>query len=215
MTSTGPDDDRPHDPVSAVEAALRAAAPSTDAFAAARARFTARAVAANAQAVAYEDHESPLGPLRIAATSVGVVRVVLPTEDPDAALALLAARVSARIVRAPAPPVTAARRELDAYFAGDLHAFAVPLDWTLVSAFRLAVLHATARVPYGTTASYGQVAADAGNPRAVRAAGTALATNPLPVVVPCHRVVRSDGAPGRYLGGAAMKTRLLALEGAV
>lgn len=209
MTPSVPD---PED--DAVEAALRAAAPARDAFAAARDRFARRAVADGAHAVAYEDHDTPLGTLRIAATAAGVVRVVLPAEDPDEALARLAGHVSARIVRAPTPAVTDARRELDEYFAGDRRAFAVPLDWTLTRAFRRDVLRATARVPYGETASYARVAADAGSPRAVRAAGTALATNPLPIVVPCHRIVRSDGALGRYLGGIEMKGELLRLEGA-
>lgn len=202
-----PDDD-------ALERALRPAPTADDGFAAARARFAARAVQDGAHAVAYEDHETPLGTLRIAATAAGVVRVVLPAEDPDEALARLTDRVSPRIVRAASPVVRDARRELDEYFGGERRAFAVPLDWTLTRAFRRDVLRATARVPYGATASYAQVAADAGSPRAVRAAGSALATNPLPIVVPCHRVVRSDGALGRYLGGIEMKGELLRLEGA-
>lgn len=198
----------------ALAADLRCSVAADDAFAAARTRFARRAVEAGALAVAYEDHETPVGTLRIAATDAGVVRVVLPAEDPDEAVARLAARISARIVRAPAAVVTDARRELDEYFAGERRCFAVPLDWALTRDFRREVLRATARVPYGGTASYAQVAADAGSPRAVRAAGTALATNPLPIVVPCHRVVRSDGALGRYLGGVEMKSELLRIEGA-
>lgn len=217
--------DRPHEPdrplaldEDALASDLRAGPPvavdvsSRDAFAAARARFAARAAADGLVGLAYEDHESPLGPLRVAATPAGVVRVVLPAEDPDAVLGRLAGTVSARIVRTATPALTAARRELDEYFDGARSTFDVPLDWALTRAFRREVLRATAAIPYGATASYRQVATDAGSPNAVRAAGTALATNPLPILVPCHRVVQSDGGLGRYLGGVAMKERLLTLE---
>jgi methylated-DNA-[protein]-cysteine S-methyltransferase len=209
-TETTPEDD------AALEAGLRdgAARPRDDAFAAARGRFAARAAADGLVDVAYEDHETPIGPLRIAATRAGVVRVVLPAEDADEVLGRLADAVSARVLRVPTAAVSDARRELDEYFAGDRRAFEVPLDWRLSRAFRREVLRATAAIPYGRTASYREVATEAGSPNAVRAAGTALATNPLPILVPCHRVVQSGGGLGRYLGGPETKERLLALEGA-
>lgn len=208
-------DEQPHPTADALRTELRSGPPAAaDAFAAARARFAARATADGLVALAYEDHESPLGPLRIGATPAGIVRVVLPAEDPDEALGRLAETVSARILRTATPALTAARRELDEYFGGGRRAFDVPLDWALTRAFRREVLRATATIPYGATASYRRVATDAGSPNAVRAAGTALATNPLPILVPCHRVVRSDGGLGRYLGGVEMKARLLELEGA-
>lgn len=185
-----------------------------DAFIAARARFAARAAAEGLVDLGYADHETPVGTLRIVATPAGVVRVVLPAEDPDAVLGRLADAVSARILRTATPALSLACRELDEYFAGDRRAFDVPLDWSLSRAFRREVLRATAAIPYGATASYRDVATDAGSPSAVRAAGTALASNPLPILVPCHRVVRSDGGLGRYLGGPATKERLLTLEGA-
>lgn len=200
----------------ATEAALRAdRRPADTTWAAARARFAARAVADGLVTLAYEDHETPLGPLRIGATDAGIVRVVLPAEDADEVLGRLAETVSARILRTSTSHLTKARRELDEYFARDRERFDVPLDWRLSRAFRLDVLRATAAIPYGSTASYKGVATAAGSPSAVRAAGTALATNPLPVLVPCHRVVKSDGGLGRYLGGVAMKTELLALEGVI
>jgi len=165
--------------------------------------------------VACERHDSPLGPLVLGATSEGLVRVGLPGEDEEAVLDELARRVSPRILRAPRGALALARRELDEYFAGRRRAFDVPLDWRLSAGFRRAVLRAAARIPYGCTASYGEVAAAAGSPRAFRAAGTALATNPLPIVVPCHRVLPAGGALGSYRGGAEAKARLLGLEGAV
>lgn len=197
----------------ALGAALRGAPAGDDGFAAARARFAARAVAEGAVDLAFEDHETPIGPVRIGVTPVGVVRVVLPAEDPDEVLERLAGTLSARILRAPTPVLTAARHELDEYFAGTRRAFDVPLDWALSRAFRREVLLATARIPFGETSSYRGVATAAGSPNAVRAAGTALATNPIPIIVPCHRVLRSDGALGNYLGGVEMKGRLLELEG--
>ncbi len=123
--------------------------------------------------------------------------------------------MSARILRASTPAITLTRRELDEYFDRRRHRFDVPLDWTLANSFRLKVLEATARIPYGQTATYRQVAKAAGSPNAVRAAGSALATNPLPILVPCHRVLRSDGTIGQYLGGSAAKTQLLTIEQAI
>lgn len=180
-----------------------------------RARFTARALSDDLVDVAYQDHDTPLGTMRVSATNRGIVRMILPAENAAEVLEDLARKVSARILRASTPAITHTRQELDEYFAGRRRRFDVPLDWTLAKAFRFKVLEATARIPYGQTASYRQVAGAAGRPNAVRAAGSALATNPLPVLVPCHRVLRSDGTIGQYLGGAAAKTQLLTLEQAI
>lgn len=180
-----------------------------------RERFAARALAAGLVHVAYEDHDTPLGRMRVSATQTGIVRLMLPAENGERVLEDLARKVSARILRTSTPAITRTRRELDEYFAGRRRTFDVPLDWTLTQAFRRKVLAATAQIPYGQTSSYRRVATAAGSPNAVRAAGSALATNPLPILVPCHRVLRSDGAIGQYLGGQAAKTHLLTLERAV
>lgn len=190
------------------------ATPETD-FAAVHARLGARAREEGLLDIAIARHDAPDGPLLLAATEVGLVRVALAPEPEDVVLQRLAEAISPRIMRAPHPTLETARRELDAYFDGALTTFTVPLDRRLSRGFRRAVLDATAAIPYGTTASYAEVAAAAGSPRAVRAAGTALATNPLPIIVPCHRVLRSDGAVGDYLGGTPMKARVLAMEAAV
>ncbi len=165
--------------------------------------------------VAVERHDSPLGTVLIGATSEGLVRVGLPTEDEDALLAELADRVSPKLLLASRGALTEARRQLDEYFELRRHRFEVDLDWRLTKGFRRDVLRVTAEIPYGETASYTEVAAQAGRPAAVRAAGTALATNPLPIVVPCHRVLRSGGDIGSYRGGPAVKEQLLGLEGAL
>ncbi len=175
-------------------------------------------LAATAQAegildVAYRIVDSPVGPLLLAATDLGLVRVAYLREDHETVLQSLADRISPRILHAPARLDTTAR-ELDEYFTGTRRAFDVPLDWQLSAGFRATVLHRLPDIGYGHTASYGAVAALAGNPKAVRAVGTACATNPLPVVVPCHRVVRSDGSMGGYLGGVEAKRTLLTLEAA-
>jgi methylated-DNA-[protein]-cysteine S-methyltransferase len=163
--------------------------------------------------IAYRVVDSPVGPLLIAATEVGLLRVAYASEGHDAVLQRLADKVSPRILLAPDRLDTAAR-ELDEYFAGVRRAFDMPLDWRLSAGFRGTVLRHLPEIGYGRTASYAAVAELAGNPRAVRAVGTACATNPLPVVVPCHRVVRSDGAMGGYLGGPQAKRLLLDLEAA-
>lgn len=178
-----------------------------------RAALAQRADAEGLLDVAYERHETPLGPLVVAATSGGIVRIGLPAEGEDAVLDELARRVSLRVLRAAREPIARARRQLDEYLDGDRRAFDVALDWRLTQGFRREVLRATAQIPYGGTASYRDVATRAGRPAAVRAAGTALATNPLPIVVPCHRVLRTGGGLGNYLGGAEMKAQLLKLEG--
>ncbi len=163
--------------------------------------------------VGYRVVDSPVGPLLLAATGQGLVRVAYAREDHDAVLQALADRVSPRILRAPGRLEIAAR-ELGEYFDGRRQAFSLPLDWRLASGFRRTVLRQLPGIGYGRTASYAAIAQRAGSPRAVRAVGTACATNPLPVVVPCHRVVRSDGSLGGYLGGAEAKRALLDLEAA-
>jgi methylated-DNA-[protein]-cysteine S-methyltransferase len=163
--------------------------------------------------VAYRTLGTPVGTLLLATTETGLVRVAYETEGHDKVLATLATRISPRILNAP-KRLDAAAREIDEYFAGLRHGFDLPLDLSLSKGFRRLVLHHLADIAYGHTASYAAVAAAAGNPRAVRAAAAACATNPLPIVVPCHRVVRSDGAVGAYLGGPAVKQTLLRLEAA-
>ncbi|WP_441963755.1 methylated-DNA--[protein]-cysteine S-methyltransferase [Mycolicibacterium houstonense] len=163
--------------------------------------------------IAYRTVDSPVGPLLLAATDQGLVRVAYAREDHDAVLQQLADKVSPRILRAPAR-LDAAARQLVEYFTGARRTFDLPLDWRLAAGFRGTVLQHLPEIRYGQTASYATVAALAGSPKAVRAVGTACAKNPLPVVVPCHRVVRSDGAMGGYLGGAEAKRLLLDLEAA-
>jgi methylated-DNA-[protein]-cysteine S-methyltransferase len=175
-------------------------------------RLTAAAERNDVLDVAYRLLDTPVGELLLAATGAGLVRVAYPNEDHDAVLQSLSARISPRILHAPARLDTVAR-ELDEYFTGRRRTFDVPLDWQLSAGFRRTVLHhLAADVAYGHTASYAAVATLAGNPKAVRAVGTACATNPLPVVVPCHRVVRTDGGMGGYLGGVEAKRTLLTLE---
>ena len=163
--------------------------------------------------VAYRTIDTPVGTLLLAATFRGLVRVAYASENHDAVLQTLADEVSPRVLHAPAR-LDAAARELEEYFSKRRRAFDLALDWQLSKGFRSTVLHALPRIGYGHTATYGAVAQLAGNPKAVRAVGSACATNPLPVVVPCHRVVRSDGAMGGYLGGVEAKRTLLDLEAA-
>ena len=179
-----------------------------------KARLAEKAAAEGILDVAYRTLDTPVGALLLAATERGLVRVAYPVQGHDAALQDLADRVSPRVLQAPAR-LDAVTRELDDYFAGRRHDFDVPLDWRLAHGFRATVLHHLAtEVAYGRTASYAALAALAGNPKAVRAVGTACATNPLPVVVPCHRIVRSDGSMGNYAGGVEAKRALLDLEAA-
>jgi methylated-DNA-[protein]-cysteine S-methyltransferase len=177
-------------------------------------RLAARAAAEGLADVSYTTADSPFGTLLLAATGRGLVRVAFPEEDPDYVLERLARRISPRIVETPAP-LEEVRRELDEYFIGRRREFELPLDWTLVGAFARRVLRATAEIPYGGVLSYGEVASEAGSPRGSRAAGNALGSNPIPIVVPCHRVLRTGGALGGYGGGLDRKRWLLELEGAV
>jgi len=165
--------------------------------------------------VAYARVDTPLGEGLVAATPRGLVRLALPNERADDVLEALAADVSPRVLEWPAG-LDDARRELDEYFAGRREEFDLRLDWRLSNpGFYRRVLRATARLHFGETATYGDMAALAGSPRAFRAAGSALGSNPIPIVVPCHRVVRSGGEIGNYGGGPEMKRFLLELEGAL
>ncbi|HEX4429146.1 MAG TPA: methylated-DNA--[protein]-cysteine S-methyltransferase [Frankiaceae bacterium] len=163
--------------------------------------------------VAYRTVDSPVGPLLLAATDAGLLRVAYAAENHDGVLQTLAEKVSPRILKAPARLDNVAR-ELEEYFAGQRRAFDLALDWRLSGGFRSIVLHQLPGIGYGETASYSTVAGLAGSPKAVRAVGTACATNPLPVIVPCHRVVKADGSLGGYLGGIEAKRTLLTLEAA-
>jgi methylated-DNA-[protein]-cysteine S-methyltransferase len=176
------------------------------------ARLRARAADEGLLDVAYAELDSPLGRLLVAVTPRGLVRVAYEGEPDEAVLAELAREVSPRLLRAP-ERTDEARRELDAYFAGERRSFEVPLDWSLIRGFAQKVLRATARVPFGEVTTYGSVAAQAGSPRAARAAGNALGSNPIPIVVPCHRVLHAGGGLGGYAGGLDRKKFLLALEG--
>ncbi|HKB51071.1 MAG TPA: methylated-DNA--[protein]-cysteine S-methyltransferase [Solirubrobacterales bacterium] len=170
-----------------------------------------RAAAEGLLDVAYASVDSPYGPLLVATTPRGLVKVSLPAYDPEETLEDLAARISPRVLEAPAR-LDEVRRQLDNYFDGRLREFDLPLDWQLSKGFRRRALRAIDRIPYGKTRSYTQIAASAGNERAVRAAGTACGSNPIPIVVPCHRVLRSGGALGGYGGGLPMKEALLEME---
>jgi methylated-DNA-[protein]-cysteine S-methyltransferase len=176
-------------------------------------RLTAAAQRDGVLDVAYRTIDTPVGSLLLAATEQGLIRVAYTSEGHDAVLETLATRISPRILHAPGR-LDAAARELGEYFAGHRRRFDLPLDLRLSAGFRRTVLGYLPEIGYGRTASYAMVAQLAGHPKAVRAVGTACATNPLPVVVPCHRVVRSDGRMGGYLGGPDAKRTLLSLEAA-
>jgi methylated-DNA-[protein]-cysteine S-methyltransferase len=176
-----------------------------------RQRLTVEARSGGLLDVAYRIVESPFGDLLLAATPIGLARVAFAHEDHDAVLERLAEQISPRILHDPSA-LDSVARELDEYFTGARRAFDVSVDLRLAQGFRLEVLTKLPSVGYGHTVSYGSLAADLGRPRASRAVGTACATNPVPLVVPCHRVVRADGSTGEYAGGAEMKRVLLRLE---
>jgi methylated-DNA-[protein]-cysteine S-methyltransferase len=163
--------------------------------------------------VAYTTIDSPVGTLLLAATPKGIVRVAYAVEDHDRVLDALAQRISPRVLRAPRR-LDAAARQLEEYFGRQRQVFDLPLDWSMSTGFRQLVQRHLPQIRYGQTRTYGQVAELAGSPKAVRAVGTACATNPLPVIVPCHRVLRADGTPGGYIGGPGTKKALLRLEAA-
>ncbi len=162
--------------------------------------------------VAYAQVDSPFGPLTVAVTPRGLVRLAYPERPLDAVLGDLAKEVSPRVLEAPArlDPV---RRELGEYFEGRRQSFETPIDWALTRGFFRRVLQATARIGYGRVSTYAEVAAGAGSAKAMRATGNGLGSNPMPVVVPCHRVLRTGGGLGGYTGGIERKEFLLALEG--
>jgi methylated-DNA-[protein]-cysteine S-methyltransferase len=162
--------------------------------------------------IAYRTVDSAVGSLLLAATPLGLLRVAFASENHDSVLQNLSARVSPRVLEAPTrlDPVA---RQLEEFFTGRRQSFDVALDWSLSHGFRRTVLeHLNTDIGYGTTTSYATLARLSGSPKAVRAVGTACATNPIPIVVPCHRVIRSDGAVGAYRGGPAAKRALLDLE---
>jgi methylated-DNA-[protein]-cysteine S-methyltransferase len=177
--------------------------------------FAARAEAEGLLDVAYATVDSPVGRLLVASTPKGLVRLGFSTEDHEDVLEELAARISPRVIEAPARLDTI-RRELDEYFEGHRKRFTTKLDWTLTGGgFRHEILKNTAAIPYGKTSTYMEMATKAGNRKAYRAAGNALGSNPIPVVVPCHRVLATSGGLGGYGGGLPVKQMLLRLEGAL
>ncbi|OSC40328.1 methylated-DNA--[protein]-cysteine S-methyltransferase [Mycobacterium decipiens] len=163
--------------------------------------------------IAYRTIDTPVGELLLAATPAGLVRVAYASQDFDAVLADLATRISPRVLRSH-PPLDAAAREVGEYFAGTRTRFDLPLDLSLTAGFRRQVIEQLREIGYGHRQSYAAIAAAVGSPRAVRAVGSACGHNPLPVVIPCHRVVRADGSIGQYVGGVNAKTTLLSLEAA-
>jgi len=179
-----------------------------------RVRLAGDAADAGLLDVAYGILDSPLGPLAVMVTPRGLVRLSYGDEAIEAQLDELAERVSPRILEAPAR-TDAVRRQLDEYFEGDRRSFDLPIDWSLVRGFAGDVLRATARIPFGSVSSYRDIATAAGSPNAYRAAGNALGSNPIPIVVPCHRVVRTGGGLGGYTGGVDRKVTLLTIEGAL
>jgi methylated-DNA-[protein]-cysteine S-methyltransferase len=175
--------------------------------------FAERAESEGLLDVAYTLADSPLGPLVVAATPEGLVRVAYSDfRGQDEVLEEIARRVSPRVLEAPAR-LDGIRRELDEYFEGRRQSFDTPIDWSHLAGFTREVLRATAAIGFGEVSTYAGVAAAAGSPRATRAAGNALGSNPMPVVVPCHRVLRTGGSLGGYTGGLEKKEYLLRLEG--
>jgi len=192
---------------------LAPAAPGQEVLERLRQRFVETVTSDGILDVAYTTVDTPVGSLLLAASEKGLVRVAFASEDHDKVLSVIANTLSPRILRAP-KRLDEAAREMDEYFAGSRKVFDLSLDWSLSSGFRQLVQRHLADIAYGRTESYTEVARLVGHPKAVRAVGSACATNPLPVVVPCHRVLRSDGSLGGYVGGLAVKAALLKLEGA-
>ncbi len=193
--------------MSQIEHELRRHAPASDQLP----DISAAAASAGLIDVAYATLDSPVGSLLLAATPRGLVRLAYLDGDEIEVLEQLAEKVSPRILAAPRR-LDEPRQELDEYFAGRRRHFDFPLDWRLTRGFARRVLQATARIPYGATGTYKQVAAEAGSPLASRAAGNALGSNPIPIIVPCHRILHSGGGLGGYTGGVDKKRLLLAVE---
>jgi methylated-DNA-[protein]-cysteine S-methyltransferase len=179
-----------------------------------RTEIARRAADAGLLDVAYGAMDSPLGRLTVFVTPRGLLRVDYASDRLDESLAEVAQRISPRIIEAP-ERTDEVRRELDDYFERRRTSFDLPIDWRLVRGFAGEVLRATSRIPFGNMATYRDVATDAGSPNAYRAAGNALGSNPIPIVVPCHRVVHAGGGLGGYTGGLDRKRYLLRLEGAM
>ena len=205
---------------STIEQALRASARAPgrgserSAAAGAAARLAERIAAEGLADISYGSLESPVGPLHAALSRRGLVRIAFAEEHEQAMVEELARRLSPRIVLAPRL-LDPLRRELDEYFEGRRRRFELELDWALIGPFARRVLRRTAAIPYGSHSSYGEVAAAAGSPRGARAAGNALGSNPIPIVIPCHRVLHAGGGLGGYGGGLQRKRFLLELEGAL
>ena len=161
--------------------------------------------------VVYAAVDAPIGVLEVAATPRGVVRVAFASEPLDDVLQELADTVSPRVIESPAR-LDGVRRELDEYFSGTRRVFETPIDWRLSHGFLLRAREACFAIPFGEVRTYSELAEAAGRPRAVRAAGNAMAKNPIPIIVPCHRVLRTGGALGGYGGGVDTKRWLLGLE---
>jgi methylated-DNA-[protein]-cysteine S-methyltransferase len=197
-----------------LERRLAGAAPRPDDvdLAALREGLARRAATEGLLDVAYATADSPLGPLTVVVTPRGLLQVSYVGEPLAEQLERIAERVSPRILAAP-ERTDAVRRQLDDYFAGRRTGFDVPIDWRLVRGFAGNVLRATAAIPFGATSTYREVAVSAGSPNAYRAAGNALGSNPIPIVVPCHRVLHAGGGLGGYTGGLDRKRFLLHLEG--
>ena len=196
--------------------ALRGLAPpraaASAAASAASTRFAEAAMATNLVDVAFWIEASPVGDLLVAVTRSGLVRIAYADETREGVLAHLARTVSPRIVESAAATDTV-RRELEEYFAGSRVTFDLRVDRRLIHGVARDVLAATSRVPFGSTTTYGELARRIGKPKAARAVGNALGSNPIPIIIPCHRVLRAGGALGGYAGGFARKERLLTLEG--
>jgi methylated-DNA-[protein]-cysteine S-methyltransferase len=176
-----------------------------------RAKLIEAAEHAGVLDITYGTVDTPVGTLLLIATEEGLLRVAYESEGHGAVLERVAVLVSPRILRAPAR-LDVVRRQFGEYFEGHRTEFDVPLDFRLSKGFRRTVLRHLQHIDYGSTESYAEVATASGSPRAVRAVGSACSTNPLPVVVPCHRVIRSDGALGEYVGGSEVKEQLLTME---
>jgi len=186
-----------------------------DAADAAAARFEARAKRHGLIDVGYASMDTPVGRLLVAVTREGLVRLAFPEESEDHVVEELASALSPRVMASP-KMTDQVRRQLDTYFAGRVRAFRTRVDWSLIpGGFFRRVLEETARIPFGAVSTYGTVAKLAGSPRAARAAGNALHENPVPIVVPCHRVVPASGGIGQYGGQEWRKAFLLKLEGAI
>lgn len=197
-----------------LERALQHGAPAQDDAAIAAERFTRRALDDGLADLAYATVPSPVGDLLVASSDRGLVRLAYEEGRLEAVLDDLAGRVSPRILESPAR-LDAVRRQLEDYFAGRRRDFDLSLDWRLTRGFGRRVLEATAQIPYGAAGTYTTVAERAGSPRAMRATGNALGANPIAIVIPCHRVLRSSGGLGGYGGGLERKRFLLELEGAL